>query len=141
MGKKDRSNVLLVEILIVILFFMLSATVLVRVFAAARNMTARTAVETKALAQAQNVADTLYTSNDIEAALLSMDFNMAHETWSRDYEGFTLCVTGEEEKTQAGDLWQGEVSAFYSKRDPNTKNPVEEALFSLPCARYREVSP
>ncbi len=41
MGNKNRSNVLLVEILIAVLFFMLSATVLVRVFATARNMTVR----------------------------------------------------------------------------------------------------
>ena len=39
MRNKNRSNVLLVEILIAVLFFMLSATVLVKVFATARNMT------------------------------------------------------------------------------------------------------
>ena len=59
MGGRNRSNVLLVEILIAVLFFMLSATVLVRVFVTARNMTVRAGVETRALAEAQNVAEAL----------------------------------------------------------------------------------
>ena len=72
MGGKNRSNVLLVEILIAVLFFMLSATVLVRVFVTARNMTLRAGVETQALAEAQNVAETLYAAEDPAEALEQM---------------------------------------------------------------------
>ena len=57
MRNRNRSNVLLVEILIAVLFFMLSATVLVRVFVTARNMTVRSGVESVAVADAQNVAE------------------------------------------------------------------------------------
>ena len=52
MGNRNRSNVLLVEILIAVLFFMLSATVLVQVFATARSMTRRAGVENRALTEA-----------------------------------------------------------------------------------------
>ena len=54
MGSRNRSNVLLVEILIAVLFFMLSATVLVRVFVTARNMTLRAGVETQASSEAKS---------------------------------------------------------------------------------------
>ena len=60
MGNRNRSNVLLVEILIAVLFFMLSAVVLVQVFATSRNLTTRAGVETRALAEAQNVTEAMY---------------------------------------------------------------------------------
>ena len=53
MRNNNRSNILLVEILIAVLFFMLSATVLMRVFVTARNMTVRSGVEAAALTDAQ----------------------------------------------------------------------------------------
>ena len=59
-SKHNGTNVLLVEILIAVLFFMLSATVLVRVFVTAHNLTVRSGVETIALSDAQNVAEAIY---------------------------------------------------------------------------------
>ena len=73
MRNRNRSNVLLVEILIAVLFFMLSATVLVRVFVTARNMTVRSGVESVAVADAQNVAESLYAAGDIDQALKLSD--------------------------------------------------------------------
>ena len=83
MGNNNRSNVLLVEILIAVLFFMLSATVVVQVFVTARNLTVKAGVETRALAEAQNVAETLYAAKDADAALAAMDFRSAHGAWTR----------------------------------------------------------
>ncbi len=139
MRKRNGSNVLLVEILLAVLFFMLSATVLVQVFAAARNMTARSGVETLALAEAQNVAETLYAAEDPDAVLESMDFYNSHGAWSRDYGDFSLYVIAETRETDAGELWAGEVSAFYSRRLPGTARQEDEQLFTLPCTRYKEV--
>ena len=45
MKKRNGSNVLLVEILLAVLFFMLSATVLVQVFGTSRSLTVRSGVD------------------------------------------------------------------------------------------------
>lgn len=139
MGNRNRSNVLLVEILIAVLFFMLSATVLVRVFVAARNMTLRAGVETRALAAAQNVADTLYASEDPDAALEAMEFRLYHGAWTRSTDDYTLYVEGAEQPSDAGMFWKGEVRAFYHNRSVEQVRPEDEELFSIPCTRYREV--
>ena len=138
MVKRNRSNVLLVEILIAVLFFMLSATVLIRVFAAARNMTARAGIETQALAEAQNVADTLYAAENPEAALEQMEFRLYHDAWTRDAGEYTLYVESEVVPAEAGSMWKGSVRAFYHNRNVDQARPEDEELFSLPCARYRE---
>ena len=74
MKVRNRSNVLLVEILIAVLFFMLSATVLVRVFVTARNMTVRSGVKSVAVAEAQNVAEAMYAADDIDQMLEEQGF-------------------------------------------------------------------
>ena len=140
MRNKNRSNVLLVEILIAVLFFMLSATVLVRVFVTARNMTVRSGVEAAALAEAQNVAEALYAAEDPDAALEEMSFRSSHGTWSKDCGDYTLYVTGELQPTNAGELWTGSVSAFYKLRNPDQARQEDEELFSLPCAKYKGVA-
>lgn len=139
MGGKNRSNVLLVEILIAVLFFMLSATVLVRVFVTARNMTVRAGVENVALAEAQNVAEALYAAEDPNAALEAMDFKLYHGAWSRMDEDYTLYVEGEEKPADAGVTWVGTVRAFYRNRNVDQVRQEDEELFSLTCAHYREV--
>ena len=139
MGSRNRSNVLLVEILIAVLFFMLSATVLVRVFVAARNMTVRAGVETQALAEAQNVAEALYAADDPEAALEGLKFKLYHGAWSRSDGDYTLYVEGETKPVDAGVSWVGSVRAFYHSRNVNQTRQEDEELFSLPCVRYREV--
>ena len=155
MRSRNGSNVLLVEILIAVLFFMLSATVLVQVFATAHNMTRRSGVETLALAEAQNIAETLYAADDMDAALEDMGFVKSHGAWSRGYKGnlhgvgevgdtegtelYSIYVSGSSESTDGGELWTGSVSAFYSMRDPDSAHPEDEELFSLPLAHYKEV--
>jgi len=140
MGNRNRSNVLLVEILIAVLFFMLSATVLVQVFATARSMTKRAGVENRALTEAQNVADTLSASDDVEAAMSKLQFRLYHGAWSRSYDDFTLYVESQETPADAGVLWTGSVRAFYRNRNANQTRQEDEELFALPCARYREVA-
>ena len=139
MSGRNRSNVLLVEILIAVLFFMLSATVLIQVFVTARNMTVRAGVETRALAEAQNVAEALYAADDPDAALEAMQFKLYHGAWSRSDGDYTLYVEGEERASEAGVSWVGTVRAFYSVRSVNQVRQEDEELFSLPCAHYREV--
>ena len=137
MNKKHTSNLLLVEILIAVLFFMLSAVVLVKVFATARSVTERSAVETEALAEAQNVADALYAAEDADAWLAGEGYVHSHGAWSKDYGEYSLYVEAETENTQAGELWKGRVSAFYRRRNTGDARPTDEELFTLPCTRYK----
>ena len=139
MRSNNRSNVLLVEILIAVLFFMLSATVLVRVFVTARNMTVRAGVETRALSDAQNVAEALQAAEDVDGALAEFGFNSSHGAWSMDRGDYSLYVLGQAEDTEAGQLWSGSVSAFYKVRDPDAARMEDEKLFSLTCTRYKGV--
>ena len=140
MRRKNGSNILLMEILIAVLFFMLSATVLMRVFSTARNMTVRAGVETEALAEAQDVAEALYAAGDIDAALEEMAFRNSHGTWLKDCGEYSLYVAGEERAAGAGMLWSGSVSAYYKLRDPDATRQADEELFSLTCTRYKGVA-
>ena len=139
MRKRNGSNVLLVEILLAVLFFMLSATVLVQVFAGSRSLTVRSGVETRALAEAQNIADALYAAEDPYALLENLEFISSHGAWSKDYGTFSVYVTLDQEETDAGVLRVGRVSGFYTKRDPEAARQEDEELFTLACTRYEEV--
>ena len=141
MRNRNRSNVLLVEILIAVLFFMLSATVIVNVFVTARNMTVRSGVESAAVQEAQNIAEAIYASDDIDQLMDDLSFRSAHGTWSRDYGDYSLYVAGETQSVGVGEIWKGNVIAFYNLRDASAGKPENEQLFSLPCTRYREVTP
>lgn len=138
-NSSNRSNVLLVEILIAVLFFMLSATVLIRVFVASRNMTVRSGAETAALSDAQNVAAAIYAADDVEASLQDMGFILSHGAWSRASEdgSYTIYVDGGETPTEAGSLWTGSVRAFYSLRNADAARQEDEELFALKCTRYK----
>ena len=140
MRNRNRSNVLLVEILIAVLFFMLSATVLVKIFVAARNMTVRSGVESMAIADAQNVAEMMYAAEDIDATLEGMGFYSSHGAWTLDRGDYTLYVDGRATSTEAGELWSGTVSAFYKLRNPDAARAEDEQLFSLTCTRYKGVA-
>ncbi|MBR4442982.1 MAG: hypothetical protein IKS52_06905 [Clostridia bacterium] len=139
MGEKNRTNVLLVEILIAVLFFMLSATVLVRVFSSSRLLTVRSGVETHALSEAQNIAERLLVAEDPEAKLKELGFVSSHGAWTMDCGEYTLYVTSETVPADAGELWQGQVSAFLKQRDPDAARQEDVELFTLPCARYKGV--
>ena len=141
MNSNNRSNVLLVEILIAVLFFMLSATVLVQVFATARNLAVKAGVETRALTEAQNVAEAIYAADDVDGALAALDFRSAHGVWTRAAGDYTLYVEGDSVPTDAGELWQGNVRAFYSMRNADQARQEDEELFVLPCARYKGGQP
>lgn len=133
MKTNNRSNALLVELLIVVMFFMLSATVLLQVFMKARGQSIQAGAIDDALNEAQNVADRLYTvsDGDSEEALKSMgfDFDAAGGSFL-EREEYRLQVYRNTEDREAGlmDLYQ--VQAYQG----------DELLFTLPVARYREAS-
>lgn len=123
------SNALLVELLIVIAFFMLSATILMQVFAGARTQSDRAERIALAVQEAQNTADRLLAAEEPEAALREMGFEASEGGWSRTEEGYRLTVTGGADALDYGSLRRLTVRAEASDG---------EALLTLPVVRYEE---
>lgn len=132
MKTSHRSNALLVELLIVVMFFMLSATILLQVFSKARTLDMRAEREADAVAQAQDLADQLWAAEDADALLTSLGFTRSGDTWEREADSVVTRVTAERQELSAGVFLRSEVQVLDSDGT---------ALVTLPCSRYREVSP
>jgi len=133
MKEGSRANALLVELLLVIFFFMISAAILVQVFADAK-LKSRTAHATNAtMLEAQNIAEDLYATNDPDAVLNSYGFTAKDGGWVLEKDGYFLKVTFHEEETASGTLRTYDVSGIEG----------ENTLLTLPSTRYipKEVSP
>ena len=131
MKSRQRSNALLLELLIVVMFFMLAASVLLRVFATARSQSVRAERITLAANAAQNLADSLYAARDPEDCLRQAGFTREQDLWVLPGEDFDLRVTATEEAYPAGVWRRQQITALWQ----------EDLLLTLPCARYAEVTP
>ena len=121
------------EILIAVLFFALSATILLEVFVGARNQSLRAGITNEALFAAQNLADRLYCAEDAETLLTQAGFSREKDAWTLNRGAYTLTATWEEERLLGGTLRSAKVCAQYG----------DETLLTLPCTRYlpEEVGP
>ncbi len=126
MDKNNQSRALLVEILIAVLFFALSATILLEVFVGARNQSLRAEIANEALFAAQNLSDKLYCAEDAEALLTQAGFSREQDGWTLNCGAYALMVTWAEENRVGGTLRSAKVCAQYG----------DETLLTLPCARY-----
>lgn len=126
MGRNNHLNALLMEILIAVLFFALSATVILETFAAAREQSHISGCIQTALAEAQSLADRLSMSEDMAATLERAGFSSVEGSWTREGEEYTLNVSLDLEMTEAGRMESAMVQATQK----------EKVLFELPCARY-----
>ncbi len=129
--KGSRGNALLVELLIVVMFFMLSATVLLQVFAAARTQSEQAGRLNDALCVAQNTADLLYAAPDAEETLSGLGFEEENGLWRLPGDAFDVTVRCSETAEGAGVMQRCQVQAQHDN----------EVLVDLPVARYREVRP
>ena len=133
MREGHRANALLVELLLVIFFFMLGATTLVELFAGAKHKTIQARATNVAIMEAENIADELYGSDDPEATLKELGFTSDGGVWTLEKKEYTLTVTQSEEALDAGTLRLFKISGTGDGKD----------LFTLPSTRYmpKEVSP
>ena len=133
MKEGSRANALLVELLLVIFFFMLGATVLVELFAGAKHKTLQARAMNTAVMEAENIADDIYGADDPDAELTALGFTKENDTWTRKDKEYTLTVTATEEAAEAGTLQVYTING--------TGDGVD--LFTLPSTRYipKEVSP
>ena len=124
MVKHNQLNTLLMEILIVVLFFSLCSTVILDVFVGAHNQSARAGAQADALTAAPEREDVLRQSGF---------FERGDGTWHLSCGAYDLLVTLSEETYSAGTLETAEVTALEN----------EQTIFTLPSARYvqGEVAP
>ena len=136
MKQRSRANALLIELVLVIFFFMLGSTVLVRLFADARHRTIQARATNVSMAAAQNVAEELYGAEDPEEWLAANGFaaaEAADKTWTLADKEYTLYVTETSEETKGGTIRTFTVSSTGDGKQ----------LFTFPSTRYlpKEVSP
>ena len=133
MKEGGRANALLVELLLVIFFFMLCAGILVQLFGDAKLRTRTAAATNASMLEAQNVAEEIYASDDPEAVLKDYGFTSEDGTWVLQCKGYVLKVVSRTEETAGGALVTYDVSGIEG----------ENTLITLPSTRYipKEVSP
>ena len=133
MKEGGRANALLVELLIVIFFFMIAATNLVEMFAAAKLNSMEAKALNDSMLKAQNLADELYGASDPEALLAEMQSRNEDGTWVMDDDGYLIKVTHHDEESENGVLRTYDVTSYQG----------EKQLLTLPSTRYlpKEVSP
>ena len=142
MKEGSRANALLVELLLVIFFFMISAAILVQVFADAK-LKSRTAHATNAsMLEAQNVAEDLYMAETPDTVLKDYGFNEKDGAWVLEKDGYELRVTILEEETDSGVLRKCDVSGVEITHDQSGAEK-ETTLLTIPSTRFipKEVSP
>lgn len=127
----NRGNALLIELLIVVMFFMLASTVLLQVFSAARSQGERAGWLNEALNGAQNVADQLYAAQDSQILLKTLGFEKAEDGWTLEWDGYRTEVTEEREEKPSGTFFRRLVRVSRSG----------ETLVTLPCSRFEEGKP
>lgn len=133
MKEGSRANALLVELLLVIFFFMISAAILVQVFADAK-LKSKTAHATNfSMLEAQNVAEELYSTKDPDAVLAAYGFTADGSGWIAEKDGYRLKVELKEEETPSGMLRTYNISGMEG----------DKVLMTLPSTRFipKEVSP
>ena len=130
MRSGSHNNALLVELLIVIMFFMIASTLLIRIFTTARRQTARAERITVSLAEAQNAADQLYAAEDPESLLESLGFVRQETGWVFTAEDYQMEADALEERDEYGVFLRREIRVTADG----------ETLFSLPCSRWKGVS-
>ena len=133
MKEGGRANALLVELLLVIFFFMISAAILAQVFADAKLKSRTAAATNSAMLEGQNIAEELYGTDDPEAVLTAYGFTGDGDVWSLEKKGYVLKVTPKIRETDSGILRNYEVAGFEG----------EKLLITLSSTRFipKEVSP
>ncbi len=124
-GKNQRA--LLMELLVVVLFFGLCATVLLQTFMAARETSRRAGLQSEALTEMQVLSEGLYAAQDVEDCLAAAGFTLDDANdWVRQEDGYILKASPEQQKTDAGSLRDVVLVAVMQ----------DETLAQWHCVRY-----
>ena len=129
--QSGKNNMLLVELLIVLLFFALSQAIVVQVFARAQQVNHAADLQNRTLSTAQNAAEALAVSEDPAATLQQLGFTVADGAYALAVEGeYTLSASILRAAQPAGMLTTVQIEG----------QRANETLFTLPACQYREVT-
>ncbi len=126
MNKGKLLNALLVEIMIAVLFFALSATVILQCFMATRELENQTTLADEALYSVQDLAEMLYATENWEKTLSDFGLIKSNDSWVADQGAWQLEVLMYEEPHSSGVLRTANISAWAD----------DEALIELLSTRY-----
>ena len=151
MKSRNRTNTLLIELLIVVFFFMMGSVILVQVFGKAREASVRARVLEDAVSRGQSLADLLYRSDNPETVLEEKGFEkLSGEDAGRllellqgpdwlDAQTSAYQLTVSEEYGEQLTAW---VETDTDEAAPGLRRMLvsawqgDEALLTLPCSRY-----
>ena len=125
MKNHSHSNALLVELLIVVLFFMLASTVLLQLFTAARTQSQRAEDLSEATHLAQNLAENCQAGGSPDDFPVSSDGRIS-------FPGSSLTATVEStsQQSESGTLTYTTIHIYSG----------DDLIYTLPTARYEEVA-
>ena len=125
MKRQSHSNALLVELLIVVLFFMLASTILLQLFTAARTQSAKAEALTEATFLAQNLAESCQEDGSFDHFPASPDGRISFPGSS-----LTASVESTSQQTEAGIFTLYTINIYSG----------DDLIYTLPSARYEEVA-
>ena len=128
MKTRSRANILLVELLIAILFFMLSATALTEVYAKTHEKNLIGEACADLLEETREIADVLYVSEDPETELYLRGFTGENGFFCAARGPETLRAVISNEQTKAGELRVIMIGVMHN----------DDILYQLNCTRYFE---
>lgn len=131
MNGTRKPNTMLIELVIVILFFAISAAVILQLFAAAGTRSAQNTTDSTALLMAEDFAErfaasTLPADAFLEAEGYAQDGDVYTRTAAAGKRTLTLTVSGNSEQTSAGALDALHLAVYDQER----------AVLTLPVSRY-----
>ncbi len=132
--RHSTANVLLIELVLVILFFMLCTSTIVEMFGHARVKSIYARSGNEAMLTVENLEERLACTADTEGELRKEGFELENGVWVLHRDTFTLTASESSEKTEAGSL---RTLAFSAEQNNGT------GLFDLSVVHYfpGEVSP
>ena len=125
MKNHSHSNALLVELLIVVLFFMLASTVLLQLFTTARTQSQRAEDLSEATLLAQNLAESCQAGDSLAGFPVSSDGRISFPGSS-----LTASVESTSQPTDAGILTYTTIAIYAG----------DDLIYTLPSAHYEEVA-
>ncbi|MEG2860191.1 MAG: hypothetical protein RSA12_09870 [Clostridia bacterium] len=127
MKRVTRSNALLMEILLVVFFFLLSATVILSLFMSVNDKSASADRLTRAVTLAENLAEQLRGSASASDFLKEEQYTVGSDAFSlKTDRGLTIMVTLSDEYKGAGTLHRAKISVWHD----------EARVYQLPTAWY-----
>lgn len=133
MKKSQGMNALLIELVIVLFFFILSFTVLAQVYAYTYRTENRVAQQSDALFEARNLAEQLRSTQDPAAALLGMTDDVEENEYRIARDGYQLVVTCLPTETESGVYYEITIAA---RKDGDNLWTADEQTFSLPASVF-----